>query len=380
MMRLAAAIVCFNTGYSIYFFLFNFFLSSQGRDEHWMGLLQGALILGSVFGSLPAGLLANRLGLRPTLALSLLLSALLLSSITFFESTTLQIISAFCSGFFLSAWTVLIFPAMAAQIKPIDRSTVFPWLYGLGVASGCLGALLGGWLPVLFSLHTLQARQAVLLFGAFLIAASCLFLPADQPEASVARLARPEKRFLPLLLTSALFAFFLGSFNPFSGVFFASRFQLSVKTVGNFFSVVQILTALALWKNPAARRLSSAPLLCALQLLAGVLLAALALPSLPTAALCYLLFMLAQQLAQPALQTLCMNQPTAHARTTVASWNTLGCALAQAAATPLAGCLFRSYGYGGTLPLLGLLTAACAFLWLLLQASPASTEASAEAK
>ena len=329
-----------------------------------MGLLQGALVLGSVFGTLPAGLLANRLGLRPALGASLLVSGLLLSLRTCFESMTLQISFAFLAGYFLSAWTVLIFPAMAARVKPIDRSTIFPLLYGLGVASSCVGALLGGWLPVLFRLHPLAARKTGLLLGAALIALTCLFLPADNPATPIARLDRLEKRFLPLLFSSAFLAFFLACFNPFAGVFFAARFQLSLPSIGNFFFLVQALTALGLLGNAAMHSFSSRRLLCLLQLLAGILLAAMAIPSLRTARASYLLFMLAQQLTQPALQTLCMNQPAARTRTTVASLNALTCALAQALATPLAGSLFRSYGYGRTLPMLGLLTMAGAFLWL----------------
>jgi MFS family permease len=367
--RLAMAIVLFNTGYSIYLFLFNFYLAAQGRAENWMGVLQGVMILGSVFGTLPAGRCANRYGLRPTLAFSLAISGLLLALRPLAAPPALQLALALASGFFLSAWTVLIFPAIAATIDAEARATVFPWLYGLGIASGCLGALVGGWLPTLLPIAPLAARQSGLFVGAILIALTALLLPPDRQASLLAALAPMQKNLLPLLLASALFAFLLGCFNPFAGIFFATRFQLSLAAIGNFFFVVQILVALALALvgASAAQRFSPSCLLIGLQCAAGLTLAAMALPTLRIAAGSYLLFMIAQQLAQPALQALCMNQPSPQAQATVAARNALGIALAQAAATPLAGQLFRTYGYPHILPLLGLLTIAGSLVWLAVR-------------
>lgn len=366
--RLAFAIAFFNTGYSIYLFLFNFFISSQGRDEHWMGILHGAMIFGSVLGALPAGYLANRFGLRPTLASSLLLSGILLAFRTHVVATTAQVLLACLSGLFLSGWTVLIFPAMAALVKPDNRPAVFPWLCGLGVGCGCLGALAGGWLPTLLPLFCLQSHQTGLLLGAALISFSSLLLPADQPSETVAKLMPVQKSYWPILLASALFSFAMSGFNPFAGIFFFSRFQLPLTSIGNLFFAVQMFTALALvlWGSLAVRRFSPLPLLCSLQLIAGALLAFMALPFLAPAIASYLLLMLAQQLAQPALQALYMETPAIEVRNSVAAWNALGCALAQAIATPLSGFFYRSYGYERTLPFLGLIAALTALLWPLI--------------
>lgn len=366
LLRLASAIFLMNAGYSIYLFLFNFYIASQGMAENWMGMLQGAMILGGVFGALPAGLCANRVGLRATLYSALGMAGLLLALRTLPVPAFLQLVLALLSGFFLSFWTVLIFPAIAAVVDTKERSAAFSWLYGLGIASGCFGALIGGWLPTLLPFSALAARRDGLLVGAILIALSAVLLPADQQAGVVAPLEPMPGNLLPLLLASALFAFLLSTFNPFAGIFFVARFQLSLSTIGNFFSLVQILVALALCLlgSFVTRHFSPVAGLIGLQCATGLALAALALPALPLVAGSYLVFMIAQQLFQPALQALCMNQPSARLRATVAAWNALGCALAQAISTPLAGTLFHAYGYRPVLPLLGLSMLAGSLAWL----------------
>src|ERR1700733_10827941 len=57
----------FDLGFAVYFFLFNLYLLDLHFNERVMGLVGGALTLGSVIGTLPVGVLAKKLGLRPLL-------------------------------------------------------------------------------------------------------------------------------------------------------------------------------------------------------------------------------------------------------------------------------------------------------------------------
>ena len=74
------AAFCFDFGAYIFFLLFNLYMVDRGASEKLLGWVTGALALGSLAGTIPAGLLAQRYGLRKALLLCLaavpLLSAL----------------------------------------------------------------------------------------------------------------------------------------------------------------------------------------------------------------------------------------------------------------------------------------------------------------
>ncbi len=53
----------FDLGFAVYFFLFNLYLLDLHFNERSIGLVGGALTLGSVVGTLPAGWLVRKLGL-----------------------------------------------------------------------------------------------------------------------------------------------------------------------------------------------------------------------------------------------------------------------------------------------------------------------------
>ena len=65
----------FNLGLTIFFFLYNLYLLDLGYNERFLGLVVGVFAIGSMAGALPAGVLAQRLGLRKTLLLCLTLAA-----------------------------------------------------------------------------------------------------------------------------------------------------------------------------------------------------------------------------------------------------------------------------------------------------------------
>lgn len=364
-LRLAAAVFLFNAGYSIYLFLFNFFLSSQGQHEIRMGSLTGAMVLGSVLGAMPVARAANRFGSVRSLAISLILCGGFLGLRLLPTPFVLQWSLAAASGFFLSAWTVLIFPLIAATVQQEERASAFQILYGLATGAGCVGAAVGGGFPSLCArflpLLSQTGRERLgLLLAAALVCLSALVLPhqeATEPVTALTRL-RPSRRLVVLLIFSSLWAFLLGALNPFSGIYFLVQFHMRIAAIGGFFFLVQAVVALALLVFGASR-LSSLPtwtLFLGTQLLVAISFLGMATSSLWPAEAAYLLFMLAQQFSQPALQSLLLHRASATERNSIAGWNTLFTTIFQAISAQAFGMLWDHWGYSTVLPFLALFT------------------------
>ena len=100
----------FDFGFSIYVFLFNLYLLDFHFNELAIGLVGGAATLGSVIGTLPAGWIARKTGLRPLLAICLIASPLLGVARTLAMWQSAQIGLAFLSGLGLCSLGSL-FPA-----------------------------------------------------------------------------------------------------------------------------------------------------------------------------------------------------------------------------------------------------------------------------
>jgi MFS family permease len=62
-----AAAFFYDAGFAVYFFLFNLYLMDRGFSDRVIGLIGGSFTLGSLVGTLPAGALARRTGLRSLL-------------------------------------------------------------------------------------------------------------------------------------------------------------------------------------------------------------------------------------------------------------------------------------------------------------------------
>lgn len=375
-LRLALAVFLFNAGYSIYLFLFNFFLESQGQHEARMGSLIAAMVLGGVLGAVPVARVANRFGSVRSLAISLIFCGIFLGLRLLPFPLFVQWFLAAASGFFLSAWTVLIFPLIASTVRLEERAGAFQILYGLATGAGCVGALAGGSLPSLCArflpLLSLTDRERIGLFlAAALVSVSAFSLPRRQVEEPVTTFTRlrPTRRLVALLAVSALWAFILGAMNPFSGIFFFVQFRMKLPAIGGFFFVVQAVVASGLLIFGSSR-LSSLPagtLFLAAQLLVAGSFLGMAVHLLWLTEAAYLLFMLAQQFSQPALQSLLLHSASATERNSIAGWNTLFTTVFQSISAEVFGVFWAHWGYSTVLPLLALL----ALLIVLVEAANA---------
>ena len=377
-LRLALAVFLFNAGYSIYLFLFNFYLAAQGMHEARMGSLTAAMVLGGVLGALPIAHVANRIGSFRVLAISLLFCGVFLGLRPLSGAFLVQWFLAAVSGFFLVGWSVLIFPLIAAAVRCQERAGAFQILFGLATGAGCVGAIVGGHLPGICArflprLSPAGSDRLGLFLAAALVALSSLSLPRGktlEPATTLTRM-RLTRRLIFLFAISAWWAFLLGAVNPFSGIYFLAQFRMGISTIGSFFFLVQAGVALALLVVGAGR-LSSLPvwvLFLGAQLLVALSLWGMATHLLWLAEAAYLTFMLAQQFSQPALQSLLLHSASSSERNSIEGWNILLTTVSQSISAQIFGLCWGHWGYSAILPFLALATLLVVALEAIVHAS-----------
>ncbi|WP_263366665.1 MFS transporter [Edaphobacter bradus] len=370
----------FNLGLSIYFFLFNLFLISNGYTERNLGLITSAMAAGSLAGAIPAGRLVQRIGLRPVL-LTCFCSAIAISSMrALLLSFTAQLALAFLAGFTLSAWAVCLSPAVAQLTSEKQRPTAFSLLFAVGIGLGAVGGMAGSRLPDWFTqhhlfLHSRQPAQIVLLLSCGIVALG--IWPATRlrfVRATATQRLRPALspfllRYLPAIFVWSLVT---GSFSPLANVYFARHLHMTMHQIGNAFSISQVVQIAAVLAAPILfRRWGLITGIVSTQIAASLVLLILASISHPLAATAaYAVFCAFQWMNEPCLYSLLMNMVPSEERGGASASNSLAISTSQIIAAALAGQAFARYGYPSVLRAIALFALLAATLFWNLQKTP----------
>jgi MFS family permease len=308
-------------GISIFFFLFNIYLLGFGWNERSLGLIGSMMALGSILGTIPAGMLAERLGLRWTLCggLSLAIIFSILRACILWQPA--QLAFALLTGFTLSFWAVSFSPAIASLTTEPQRPFAFSLFFASGISFGGLGGLVAGRLPGLFAklpLHvelrsTHSAQALTLLFGCAVMALallplSHLSLRATVPKARLPRFNNPFlRRFLPAM---AVWNLVTGSFLPFATVYFVHHLGVSLESMGNIYSVSQLIMVFAVLSVPLIfRRTGLVPGLMLTQLATAAAMVFLAgAHNVRSATLLYWAMMAAVTMSEPGIYSMLMDR------------------------------------------------------------------------
>ena len=352
-----AAAFFFDFGFGLYFFLFNLFLLNQHFDERAIGVITSALTLGNVFGTIPVGILARRLGLQKLLIFCFTAAPLVGVCRTTLLWMPAQIGLAFLMGLALSSWPVCFAPTVAKLTREENRVFAFSISFATGIGTGSLSGLIGGWLPeVLKSSHhssSISGGMQLVLIGASALAMlgvwPILHLSLGRPEPGERRglvvFPRYLWRFLPVF---AVWSIVTGSFIPFAPIFFQKELGMSLRSVGLVFSASQLAQFCAVLIAPVLYRRAGSlyGILCA-QLLASLAVFALRFShTAPSAVAWYLAFTAVQFTASPGFYGLLMSRiPDADRSSASAAQNITG-ALSQAGAAAITGTLIVRDGYG----------------------------------
>ncbi|HEX3437048.1 MAG TPA: MFS transporter [Pseudacidobacterium sp.] len=357
----------FDAGFAVYFFLFNLYLLDRGFNEQAMGWIGGAMTLGSLVGTLPAGELSRRFGVRPLLIALFLTAPLTNAMRAIWVWEPAQIGLAFLTGMAMSSWGVCFLPAVARLSTERNRASAFSLIFSVSVGTSMLGGIVCGYLrqwlemagimmqPVEVKRLILLASCGIALLGLFPVLRLRVPSPSQDEEAQhflkerrrwldAWRLDAFLARFLPLM---ALWSAILAAFTPFANVYLTRDLHISMTKIGLVFSTVQVVQlCMGLLTPVIFRTLGLLNGIVATQITAAVMLALLSSTVNEKLAIgLYLIFSAAQWMSSPGLYSLLMDKTPDRDRSTAAAMTMFSNSLAGSLATAGAGVLFTRFGY-----------------------------------
>lgn len=383
------AALCWDAGFGLYFFLFNLYLVDFHMNERAIGLVNGALSLGLVVGTLPAGMLTRRIGARRLLLWCFLGAPVLGALRAVFVWEPAAIALAFIAGVVMCIWIVCFLPVTASLTSESNRVAATGLIFSVGIGTTALGAAVTGylsqWVGMLgSSLGPGDVKRMVLLISSGVVALGTIpliRLPETHSAPAEAIAVREHlallgsnflRRFLPCM---ALWTALLGAFTPFAAVYFASQRHVSLAHVGLIFSASQLAQLMGGLLVPAVERgLGMMKGILVFQLATGVLLALTAISTEP--AWCVVFFCgysAAQWICSPGLYTLLMNKVADADRPGASSLVMFSNSLLTAGATSALGILLLHLGYPAVMIGIGAIECALAiaFRWLITERTPA---------
>ena len=349
----------FSFGFSIFFFLFNLYLLGFHLTERSLGLIGGLMAFGSILGTIPAGICAERFGIRPTLATGLLCTVVFSLLRIHFLAPPAQFALAILAGMTLCSWAVCLSPTVAGLTREAQRPFAFSLVFSSGIGIAALGALVAGQLPgwlrhLTDSITATQASRWTLEFACGAAALSIvpllqLRLPAAAPRVRLSRLSNPFlRRFLPAM---AVWALVTGSFPPFANVYFVHHLGLSLQKVGFVFSLSQLVQFLAVLCAPLLfRRTGLVRGVVLTQIATAAALASLAFIHGGTLAVwVYPVYMAIQYMNEPGIFSLLMDQIPPGERSNASASTFFVTSACQAIASAIMGVAIVRFGYPAVL-------------------------------
>ncbi len=372
-----AASFFFNLGLSTFFFLFNIHLIDRGFTEKSVGWLVSAMAAGSIAGTLPAGMLASRFGLRRALFTCFATVIVVFSLRAIVLALPAHLVLAFAAGAALSIWAVCLSPLVAQVTSERNRPFAFSLIFSSGIGTVALGNIAGGSVPGLlakvFGLSSTSiTHQLTLLLSCGVVALGVRPIWRLRTEAAAASRKRLPVvhpflfRFLPAV---AIWGLVTGAFSPFANVYFVRHLQMSLPQTGVVFSVAQVSQVAAVLIAPLVfRRFGLVTSIVYMQVATASALASLAvIHGAAEASFLYVGFTAFQWMSEPGMYSLLMDKVPAAERSDASAWNVLVVGSSQAIAAAIAGTAFVGLGYPVVLMTIAAiaLLGACSF-WLLL--------------
>src|SRR5438128_268341 len=147
----------------------NYYVHSLGYHPDFIGVFSAMPAIGALVSAVPVGILADRLGRKPVLLLSALLTPLFLAACALVTSPFLLLFCACMQGVVSTSYWVTTLPLLTESTTERQRVGVLALNSFLLLGIGSLGSLLGGAIPEVMAgiLHVSAASTLALRWGVF---------------------------------------------------------------------------------------------------------------------------------------------------------------------------------------------------------------------
>jgi MFS family permease len=240
----------------------NYYVHSLGYRPDFIGVFSAMPAIGALIGAVPTGMLADRIGRKPVLLLTAVLTPLFLAVCALVTSAPLLLAANLAQGFVSTAYWVTNLPLLTLSTTERQRVGVFALNTFLLLGVGALGNLLGGAIPEFIAgiLHVSAASTLPLRWGVF---SAALFtfvfgLPlwllrepkraknveqattavkAETTAETVSKECWPVRLFLQLLIPDLVFTMGEGAVVALIQIYFVLRFHLLPGPLGIIFTI-----------------------------------------------------------------------------------------------------------------------------------------------
>jgi MFS family permease len=365
--RYLACTIFRSVSISIWWLLYNLYLTSMGFDVGFIGLANTLGLAVCIVCSLPAGLIADRIGRKRALVIGLIGMVLCRFGIATFSLGWLIIPSSMLFGIFDALFIISIAPFLMENSTVKERTVLFTLNASLMSLISFIATIGGGYLPRLFGAVLSVRSESTLAYRAAMVTAAFLYTLGLIPLLRVKEEKKPTsflqatrfawqirprfsnpKLMVKLLIPKVLFGFGAGLLFPFLNLFYKQRFGISDGTLGWIFGIMDIVVALmTLGAGAVAERQGKIWSLLIARVLATPLLLVMGfVPSLPVVAVAQWMRSGLFRLGEPLYLAFAMEQLDESERATGSSLLQMGWDIGGAAGPYVSGLVQMQFGLG----------------------------------
>lgn len=252
-------------GLSGFRLLFNLYLKEMEFGEGKIGFLLALMTYATMIMIFPSAFIVKKLKIKPIFLISIIFSFIgSFISINTYEYSQI-VLGIIIIGISSSFFSVMSGPFMMQVTSPFERAHLFSLNFAISLASGILGNILAGNLPIIFLKNNIPLisgyRFAIIIH--ILISLSSLFpfllikeeKIVNEENLKIFHIKTSKTLILKLSIPHILVGFGAGLTVPFLNLYFRDRFSLDSAKIGYLFSISQFMMVIGTLSAPFFSRI-----------------------------------------------------------------------------------------------------------------------------